>query len=676
MNKQNKPKLFSIITIILVWTFLYRPNLSRYAFGGDSSELVTAMTSWGIAHPPGYPLLMLLGNIFVRIFPYLNLYGKLSLLSALFTLGTSITLFLLLNRLFSNFLVSLIGALFYFTLFPVWLYGIVPEVFALANFLVIWQIYLLFALYFEKNKNPNKASYLFLFFLSIGLSISHHHLFVLFLPSYYYLIKKRKQLKLFFIKNKLVAILGLLLGFSFYIYVPLVSYLETQLDIENAKTPAGFFRLITRSSYGVFKAYAGSGGYFSNRILDVFSTFIFLIIDFKPLGIFFVVLGIIYFFKRHQKVLLNFFLINALFLILFYFYTNFFLTTSFSLATYERFLTFFYLILTVFLAAGMLNFWLTSNQIISRYTNKRLIKALGKIITVILVGSLFFQNVAKGNPPLTALKQTKDFKNLGEDILNTLPKNSLLLPQTDHSFFLPQHLMVVNNLRRDVTIIPLIIKERDYLKKRAKKQNPQIFLPEKQENFWKEFLEKNHQRKIFIFSDKPSEEGLWVPYGLLWKYYPDVKQFKKERNKIININVALWHQYRFPSINRFKKDILFLNAVNNQYRRQFWAYINFLSVSDKPLLARQEADLHFDKIKDDFKLLISYLNLKLVLLECDQKSKFVAERARKYKIADSTDYLPLINYYKYCQKDKKTYNQLQEEYLNLKKREEVPLEKI
>lgn len=667
MKKNNFLWLF--IILLFFWLFFYFKNLSNTPFGGDSSELVSAMVSWGIAHPPGYPLLMLLGNVFVRIFPFLNIYEKLSLLSAIFVFFTSLIIFFTLRLIIRNFSVSFFLSLFYLTLFPVWLYGLVPEVFALANFLIISQIYLLLRLYLDKRNN----FYLFLFSFLIGLSIAHHHLFVIFLPSYLYLINKNKPLKDFFLQNKIKTFFGLILGVSFYLYPPIVSFFGTSLDIENAKTLTGFLRLITRASYGTFTAYVGSGGNFFNRLFDSLSILIFLLHDFKPLGLIFIILGGWYFLKKRQKTLFNFFLIQVVGLILFFFYTNFALGGSFGVATYERFLTFFYLPLIIFFAGGFILAFTIIVQLIKKFSEKKIILFLPKLMLWILICFLSFNNIIKNEPVLKTLKNNQSFANLGKDILKSLPKNALFLGQSDHSYFLAENQQIVYQFRNDITIVPLII-DREYIRNRLKKKMPKILFPKK--ITLKSFLEENYQQGIKSFSDQPMNFGFWAPYGILWKYYPKIEDYQKEKEKIIEINKKLWRSYQIPKIAGLEKNILFLNDVKEQYFRQHWAYINFLALADQPLTARNEADLHLKDFQNNFKYLISYINLKVVLLECDEKTKKLVEKALGYQINNSEDYLPLLNYYKYCQKNKKKYETLFKKYQKLKEKEDFSLEKI
>ncbi|MEK7522748.1 MAG: DUF2723 domain-containing protein, partial [Patescibacteria group bacterium] len=264
--------------LVIFWTFTYLLNLSAYPFGGDSSEIATSMATWGLSHPPGYPLQNLLGNIFVKITPFFNVYQKTAFFSAIFTLFTMVVLTLILSLFIKRKQFILLSSIYFLTLFPIWLYGVVPEVFSLSLLIVSSQIYLISK--FEKTKQF-RYFYLFLFF--IGLGVCQHHVFIMFIPGYLYILFRKIKIKLnlnIFLKSAVL----IFLGFLPYLYAPIVSYLNTPLDIENAKSIDGFIRLILRSSYGTFTAYSGATPNIANQLINMLSTFVFIIKDIKPLG--------------------------------------------------------------------------------------------------------------------------------------------------------------------------------------------------------------------------------------------------------------------------------------------------------------------------------------------------------------------------------------------------------
>lgn len=665
--KQNSYLFFYVILLILFWSFFYLSTLSNTPFGGDSSELVSAMVSWGIAHPPGYPLLVFLGNIFSRLLPFLNPYEKLSLLSAIFTFFSSLTLYFIILNLTRNQLISTTTSLFFLTLFPNWLYGIVPEVFSLATFLITAKIYLVL-LIFKSKKNKNKLL-IALFFL-FGLSISHHHIFILFIPSFFYLIKKSFKLPEIY-KIKFLLLGALLSGTVFYLYPPIVSYFNTPLDIENAKTFTGLIRLITRSSYGTFKAYVGSEGDFLNRLLDVFSLFIFIIHDLKPLGFVFIILGFISL-RFINLIIFNYLIIQILFLLFFFFYSNFKLGNSFGLATYERFIIFIYIPLLIFFGIGLYNFQLFAQKFFFKIKAKKNLFLIFDIILMFIISFLILNNWVTNWSIIRNIKNNQTFKNFAQDLLQTLPKNSLYLPQSDHGYFLSENLQIVYQFRQDVLIIPQII-DREYIQERLRNKNK---LLEFSENLTLEKFLMENSKNFLIFSEKPMTFGFWVPYGILWRFYSDINHFLPEKDKILESNIKFWSYHQIPKIDRREKNILFLNQVREHYLNQYWSYINFLSITNNKKFALKEAEKYLSDFYNHIKYLTIYINLKIQLNECDKRLQNVVQRALALNIHDSVDYIPLLQYFKVCEKNKKKYQEILLKYLNLKEKEDLPLKKI
>lgn len=213
-------------------------------------------------------------------------------------------------------LIAIFSSTLYVFLFPVWQYAEIPEVFALHNLLVITITLLIFG-YSKKQ-----------YFLSLSHSLlngskrksSPYFYFVY--SGWLYLLKSKWHtfLRRQFTKNVLVfVVVSFTLGTSFYVYSIIASSYIPPLDWENAKTLAGFIRLITRSSYGVFKAYDASSGNITNQIFDSFSFFIFALHDFRVIGLFFAIIGI-FRLKKNDKQMFVFFVTTMLLHLFFFLY--------------------------------------------------------------------------------------------------------------------------------------------------------------------------------------------------------------------------------------------------------------------------------------------------------------------------------------------------------------------
>ena len=61
---------------------LYVATVARSLPAGDSGELITAAATLGVAHPPGYPLYIWLGHLWILLKPFGSVALRLNLLSA------------------------------------------------------------------------------------------------------------------------------------------------------------------------------------------------------------------------------------------------------------------------------------------------------------------------------------------------------------------------------------------------------------------------------------------------------------------------------------------------------------------------------------------------------------------------------------------------------------------
>ncbi len=166
--------LIFFITIGLV----YLHNLTRDIYSGDIGDLVTAGYTFGVAHPPGYPLFGLLGYIFSHLpfpIPVVSRIGLISVLSSLIGL---IIYFKFAEKVSRSLFISLLSTSLLAFSYLFWLTAELPEGLALNNFFAIIIIYLAF-LFFETKKDR------FLYWLSffIGLSLTHQLQIITLFPA-------------------------------------------------------------------------------------------------------------------------------------------------------------------------------------------------------------------------------------------------------------------------------------------------------------------------------------------------------------------------------------------------------------------------------------------------------------------------------------------------------------
>jgi len=155
--------VLSLVAFFLPLT-LYLVTLAPTYIPIDSAEFALCMNFWGLCHPPGFPLYILLGKIFTGIFPLGSLIYKANLFSAIFGALTVLLAFATLVELKVKKEIAFLVALFLAVNQILWEFSIASDVFTFGAFLTLAVFYLAF----------KKRQYLAFFVL--GLSASHFYI--------------------------------------------------------------------------------------------------------------------------------------------------------------------------------------------------------------------------------------------------------------------------------------------------------------------------------------------------------------------------------------------------------------------------------------------------------------------------------------------------------------------
>src|SRR3989344_9054609 len=137
-----------IFLLISFFTFsIYILGVSPSVYGGDSGDIILAAYFGGVAHPPGYPLNSIFGYLFTHL-PYsASIAYKAGVMMVLFSAGTVVFLFLILEKLLDNIFAALAASLVLAFSLLFWFYAHTVEVFQLnlllvsasTLFLVLWR---------------------------------------------------------------------------------------------------------------------------------------------------------------------------------------------------------------------------------------------------------------------------------------------------------------------------------------------------------------------------------------------------------------------------------------------------------------------------------------------------------------------------------------------------------
>lgn len=641
---------------------------SPYLFGGDSAEYSLIAESWSIAHPPGYPFYSFLINIAHSFLPFLPNYIQINLFSIIPTIIVSLLIYVLINDFLNDKFIALATSILYIFLFPIWLYSELPEVFSLNNLIIILITYFIL----KYRIHPEKRIKYLLFFL-MGLIFVHHHTAIIFLPGWYFLLHNNLK-KLF--KDLKKSLFYFFIALSFYLYAPIVSLFNPPIDYENVKTFQGLLRLFTRTSYGTFRAFVGSSTNFLSQIYNAFSVIIYILQDFRTIGFVFILMGIFWMYKKN-KIFFKFILVSILFQLFFLFYTSFPTTTSFIQAIFERFLIPLYLLLIFPFAYGLDYLKNKIQYMQEKFVKNNLIKKFIGVFIYLLAFCYIFVVFYSNYQIIKYVPKMKDFDILAENILDTVPKNSILTTSSDSTTFSVYYYYYAKKYRQDVKIVHLGLLPRDYYQKKLKKNYNDMNLDINQSNLIDDFISKNAQ-KYGYYAETPQTTGVWLPYGLLWKYYPNQEKAQQDISNVIRINEYYWTKiYKIPNPPKKALNILHLAAIRENYLGRLMNYTDLLIKEkqyDKAVSYLKTILNTYDQ--NNQRSIASLMKIYSVIKNCTQASIYQKKFLNSFDSNDIDKLTQILYYYYYCDSKNPKVDQYLNQYNNIRNRENVPLKNI
>lgn len=488
----------SILLMIASFGFLLSICYGVLSPYRDSGDLVAAAFSLGIAHPPGYALYSLMSRIGMELFPFGNFAYRANFLSALWTALTGAIVFALLQKkvVWQSALLAI----------ALWLFS--PAVVQLSLVSEMYSLNALFCsilfLCYGKFSQENSLRTLFLCFFLVGLALLNHPTILFLVPALFWTWINSRKLqggREGFIPQFGYCILFGLLGFSLLFFYPIRSFCEPLVDWGEPETVQRIWRLITRSDYGGLKLHPEESVlvWSFSDILTQLS--LFLKAEWRELkgwGIVLAFLGFLRSIRSREPVsfwLISFFISGPLFFIL----SNLPPNVETTLPILEPYLVMANLLLLPWLAKGIEPVFLHSRLRTGPWSF---------FIFAFLLIFLLFHSF----PP----SRRRDFfaYDYGKNILKTMPLGSSLYDPDDTTAFVLTYLQVVENQRRDISLLMTLRTRWGYeqLKKRKAELLPKGEFRSAQE-FIPALLSFHLQTARPLFSDHPS------------KFLPGMEQF-------------------------------------------------------------------------------------------------------------------------------------------------------
>lgn len=285
-------KRYSLPALALLIPFLlYFATTARDIYWLDSAEFVVVTAINGLAHPPGYPLLLWLLET-ASLLPVFSLPFRLNLISALFAALSCFVLFLILRRLTKNGFAALLGSLIWMASYELWQQATAIEVYSLQALLVGLA---LFTACGYSETGLDRRLLLLAFVLGLGFA---NHLFIVFwIPGIgvilYFGTRQRPNPRTILL-SILLFLLGPLLYLTLLFRTP---NLPGWAGIDNLKELLGY---VTARIYR-YRLLAGGTSYLATQLKDLPKTV------FQQFTIFWTLLipGIIGMGKHHPQKLLG-----------------------------------------------------------------------------------------------------------------------------------------------------------------------------------------------------------------------------------------------------------------------------------------------------------------------------------------------------------------------------------
>ncbi len=405
-------------SLFLLYSYTLAPGISWANGGVDGGDLITAAVVNGVPHPTGYPLYMILAKLF-QYMPIGNFAYRTNLLSAFCTSLSSVVMYLTIQRILVNNKFSVISALitaFVFGLSPlVWSQAVIAEVYGLQSLLTTIILYQTF--FWGNTSSDNLVRG-----ISIGLSLGNHITTVLLIP---FLFIENNKIKLFSPSKISLRILGVLLGLSVYLILPIRAMNNPEINWNDPITFNSLFQLISGKIYQ---------SYFSAQfIFDRIRTWGGILIkQFGILGIFTGILTLVH--NQGQKE----YKLSVLWIFISY--------GTFSLI-YTSYDSYVYLIQTIIAFSLLigLGFQTLLSYIVPHWN-------FAKIGLPFLLVVLIVRRISIVIPEVDASKDNRAIE-FADQILRASPENAIIFTEDDQSTFTLWYYHYAEKKRPDILIV-------------------------------------------------------------------------------------------------------------------------------------------------------------------------------------------------------------------------------
>ncbi|XP_076817327.1 protein O-mannosyl-transferase TMEM260-like isoform X1 [Clavelina lepadiformis] len=558
---------------------LYVSTLHPTVVGGNSGELVSAIYEWGVPHPPGYPIYIILGKIFQVLFQFSDPAWAVGLLSALTGGAAGSLLCMIVYRLTSSPCSSVFAALSFALSRPVWTWSITAEIFALNNLFVV-MIVLWSANAADTIKTEEKASSGTLqkvvcqIWLLFGLSLCNQtkiFVYVIFIAAWSVLELVFEKLLSVRLALKMVG--SLALGLMPYIYLPIAgNFSKSQVLWGDHSSIGGVLFHVFRCDYGSCdsRIFSTNKNCMQNNLVRHSER---TVNEFTWPVVLLAVIGTLCghrFMRRHFRRLLLVWTVMVLVYIIFLaWHCTSNIEKPYVFEMTERYWLQSDVMLCLFAGLGLsvVIKWFQFGKEHTRL-NFNVPSRLGQFFTAALIAYQLQRNWPQCNQSQNTL-----MRDFARQALAVLPKNAIVLPENDMMAMLYSYSQVCDRIRPDIRLlVPASLSLPWYVKRiKSKYKTKDLYVPgdilavgrQKTEDMLpftlKHLFDANSDKKIF-FCSRPVWyfDNSWinhyqaVPYGLCRQLLkPDKVHSKIDLDEYMQVgqHIYKWNvPYKLPPV--------------------------------------------------------------------------------------------------------------------------------
>ena len=487
-------KYFFILNGILAFIF-YLTTIAPSVIQIDTGELAAVQTTLGIAHPTGYPLFTILGYIFSFLpLPFSKIF-QLNLLAAIYcAIAVSIITYtskLILDNLSSfqynktakvkskkkkgsdkiqtqiinsvfevSEIIKIIAAVFSGLFLALsrtfWFQSTSVEVYSLHLLLITLIILSLIKAFLLADNTKSISRYWLIFAITLALGFTNHMTTLLIIPGVAYL---------YFTQNGFKARSFKQIIFMFLIFFPILILFYSYLPIRASQSPGlnwgnpieweRIIRHISGQQYQVWlfsstEAAAKQFNYFIGNLPKEFS-----------LTLVIVFIGMIVSFLKVRK----FFIFNII-----VFISTVLYSINYDINDIDSYFLLAYISLSFFAVFGIL-------QIILFALKNKIKIAIPILLLILLLGIQYYSSYETVNQ-----RNNYVYQDYTKALLNSVPKNSIVFSyQWDYFISASYYFQMVENYRKDVTIIDKELLRRSWYYNQLSTNHPRLLTGVKSE---------------------------------------------------------------------------------------------------------------------------------------------------------------------------------------------------